>query len=323
MKHQPLPEPERWSERSGGTSIEDAVGATLRRIQDATLPSNAAVARWTRLAMATSPHRPARVAWPAIVFAAALLGGGGVVAARAVWHGVVARQSPAPVSKDGAMALAGPPSRRVRRPDPPPSAPLDEPEPPSTDETAPPPVTLPRARPPRTVPSEPAASSLGPNEGQLLASVFRDLRARGDASAALVDLDEYARRYPTGRLATEAALARAEALVALGRTDDALPILLGIQDPRAGLTRDVRVARAELLARAGRCAEAALDFDELVARGTSDAPAERALYGRAACRLRAGDEPAAQADLRSYLAAYPDGRFASAVRVALEKLERP
>ena len=45
---------------------------------------------------------------------------------------------------------------------------------------------------------------------------------------------------------------------------------------------------------------------------------ERALYGRASCRERVGQRAGARADLERYLARFPRGRFASAVRTALD-----
>ena len=160
------------------------------------------------------------------------------------------------------------------------------------------------------------------DESRLVARAFRHLRSEGDATSALAALDERDRRFGAGTLASEAALARAEALLLLGRTADALPILLALRDAPAGLTPEVRAVRAELLARAKRCGEAVADFDALLAPGGPTATRERALYGRASCRLQ-GPRPAdAAPDLDSYLAEFPGGRFAQPVRDALEKLRR-
>jgi tetratricopeptide (TPR) repeat protein len=171
------------------------------------------------------------------------------------------------------------------------------------------------------VAAAPAAAE--PDETALLASAFRQLREGGDAAGALAALDERERRFGAGVLASEATLARAEALLRLGRTADALPLLLALSDTRAGLTPEVRATRAELLARSNRCDEAAADFDMLIAAPGSTAARERALYGRAACRLQGGRPDAALPDLQRYLADYPDGRFAPAVRSALQSLRRP
>jgi len=85
----------------------------------------------------------------------------------------------------------------------------------------------------------------------------------------------------------------------------------------------VRAARAELLSRVRRCAEAVADFDVLLAPGAPASTRERALYGRASCRLQAAANADAAADLEAYAREYPHGRFAAAVRDALEKLRRP
>jgi hypothetical protein len=87
------------------------------------------------------------------------------------------------------------------------------------------------------------------DESRLVARAFRQLRNEGDATSALAALDERERRFGPGTLASEAGLARAEALLLLGRTADALPILLALRDAPAGLTPEVRAVRAELLAR--------------------------------------------------------------------------
>jgi predicted Zn-dependent protease len=161
------------------------------------------------------------------------------------------------------------------------------------------------------------------DEAQLLARAFRHLRGDGDASAALASLDERDRRFGAGPLGAEAALARAEALLLLGRATEALPVLLAIRGERAGQTPAARATRAELLARANRCGEAEADFTALLATGAPAVTRERALYARASCRLRGGQPSAAIPDLQGYLTEYPEGRFAPAVREALAKLRRP
>ena len=85
----------------------------------------------------------------------------------------------------------------------------------------------------------------------------------------------------------------------------------------------MRVTRAELLARAHRCAEATADFDQLLAPGAAPAVRERALYGRASCELQGVHPAEAIPDLDSYLAEFPDGRFAPTVRAAMERMRRP
>jgi TolA-binding protein len=166
-----------------------------------------------------------------------------------------------------------------------------------------------------------AAASRG--ESEVLARAFRALRAQHDPEAALAALDEYRRRFPTGGLRGEAALARLESLLATGRKQAALALVSGAEADGIELTRDMRLARAELLSEAGRCREALNDFDRLVGGGAAAArPNERALYGRATCRLRAGDQSGARQDLERYLAAYPQGRFHAEAALALASIAK-
>lgn len=328
MKANLMPEPERWSDRAGAqgaASAEDVVGASFRQIRATTEPTDAAAQRWARQAMKAAPRSTTSRVW-SFAIASLILTGGGAVAA-GVWRAAVTRpHAPAPV--DEPLPAAGKPRHVGARHEAPPAPEvLPDPEvaaeaPPAPAPPALPPslkaarVPVPDLRPLVEPPPVPAADA--PDEARLVARAFRHLRSEGDAKAALAALDERDHLFGAGALATEAALARAEALLLLGRTDDALPILVGL---RTGLTRDVRVARAELLAKAKRCSEAMADFD--VALGGAPVTRERALYGRASCRLQTARPDGAEADLNDYLREYPQGRFAPAVREALEKLRRP
>jgi hypothetical protein len=337
MKAVLLPEPERWSERAtghAGTSAEDVIGASLRQIRTATEPTDVAALRWARRAMVTPPRAAGGRIW-SIAIAAAILAGGGAVAARVALRAAAPKQSAPPSVGEPEPArrrtharahvppVTAPPVDVL--PDPAVVAPPESPQapvpplPPSLKTIhAPPPARLPRA------PTEPPpiARADAPEEARLVARAFRHLRSEGDAAAALADLEERERHFGSGTLATEAALARAEALLLLGRTDEALPILVGLRDPRSGLTPEVRAARAELLAKAKRCAEAITDFDALLAPGAPPSTRERALYGRASCRVQDGRTADAISDLESYVQQYPQGRFAPAVREALAALHR-
>jgi len=80
-------------------------------------------------------------------------------------------------------------------------------------------------------------------------------RALGDRQAALNVLDEYRRKYPSGALRREAALARVDHLLALGSPDAALAATLeardSVPDQRVRLNR----VAGELLVQLGRCDE--------------------------------------------------------------------
>jgi TolA-binding protein len=116
-------------------------------------------------------------------------------------------------------------------------------------------------------------------------TLFREalsLRAARDSRGAIAALDRYARLYPHGSYAAE-----------------------------------VVVLRGELAADAGDCAAATIDFNRTLAAPGSPGLEERALYGRAACRLRDGDRVAARADFERYLERFPRGKFAAHARAAL------
>jgi hypothetical protein len=186
---------------------------------------------------------------------------------------------------------------------------------------------------PRFEPAEPSApsdvtppafSSVGQSpsalaeESRLVTAALRKLRQDDDGRGALAILDEHDARFAAGDLAPEAALARIEALIKIRRNADALALLDRMAPPPLGTGRGLLIARAELRAAGKRCASAFGDFD-LLLRGdpTVDSITERAWWGRASCRAAGGDALGARADLRSYLAHFPSGRFAIKARAAL------
>lgn len=324
-----LPEPERWSERvTRGAAAETAAGAAFRRLRQATEPPDEALARLA--ARLDAPPRASghRLAWRLAVAAALLLAMGGTVgAALHRWrraHSATVEGTPA--NRSLAAATDGAHGRHARR------APMVAPEAETTEEAASVVAPAPPGPPPTEAPAgqlAAAAKSPGPHargasgrgaplpeigEAAALAGAFRELRSGGDATAALRSLDEYDRRFPAGALRTEARIARVEALIALDRRRDALPLLEAIEDGGGALTRNVRITRGELRAEAGRCPEALRDFDAVLAVSERDAAGARALYGRASCRSQAGDVARAREDLARYLALHPDGAFAAAAR---------
>ena len=154
-------------------------------------------------------------------------------------------------------------------------------------------------------------------EQSLLGQAMRTLREGHDARTALALLAQHAERFPGGALTSEATMLRIEALLALGRRDEALSALDTV--PLASLpNRDEQlVVRGELRAAKQRWRDAEQDFDETLRQ--RDLPAatakarniqERALWGRAAARSRLGNQNGARADLGLYLLHFPGGRFA-------------
>src|SRR5206468_10593621 len=134
----------------------------------------------------------------------------------------------------------------------------------------------------------------------LLAQALSLLRQKTDPRAALAALDRYAQRFPHGVLEDEALRTRIEATMALPDPRAALALLDAKDTFRGAPGADLLIARAELRANAGRCADAVGDF----ARALGGTPArdvqERALFGEAVCLLRLGQDERAQRDLATY-----------------------
>ena len=152
-----------------------------------------------------------------------------------------------------------------------------------------------------------------------MALAITKLRQDGDAEQALILLDQYRNEFgPASALGPEANNTRIEALLRLRRHAQALVLLDTMTPATTGVGRELLVARAELRADKGRRSAALHDFDRLLsAGGKADGVTERALYGRANCRMKNGDGAGARRDLETYLAIFPDGRFAREARAAL------
>ena len=146
----------------------------------------------------------------------------------------------------------------------------------------------------------------------MLGQALRSLRNDHDPVAALDILARHAALFPHSPLASERSVLEVEALLALGRRDEALARLDGMSLDNTPRSAERHVVRGELRARAQRWREAAADFDQAMASGRgTPAWQERALWGRAVARTHAGDQAGARADLQFYLQRYPTGRFAS------------
>lgn len=176
-------------------------------------------------------------------------------------------------------------------------------------------TAVPLAVPPAS-PVSPQPSSIA-LEQALLGDALKLLRDGRDPHAALALLTQHAERFPRGALASEAEMVRIEALLRVGRRDDALS-LLDTAPIESLPNRDERlVVRGELRAACGRWQEAKRDFDEMLGgRGLPASNAklralqERALWGRASARSRLGDKEGARSDIELCLHQFPDGQFA-------------
>lgn len=188
---------------------------------------------------------------------------------------------------------------------------------PRAEPAAEPALAEPEARPSSAVFAPPAASQssqLG-LEAASLEGALTALRGGGTARAtqALQKLDQHLREFPHGALELEARVARVDALLVLGRRNDARRELSTLPIERVGRKHELRLIRAEL--RADQDCSAALgDFQVLVDQALPAAFAERALFGRGACLLRLGDKTGAERDFARYLERFPNGRFAEQIR---------
>lgn len=164
----------------------------------------------------------------------------------------------------------------------------------------------------------PPASSAGSRLGQEAASLEAALsalkaRGKGNASRALLELDQHLQKFPGGTLELEARVARVDALLVLGRRQEARRELSSLPIERVGRKNELRLIRAELRAD-DDCRAALSDFQVLVDQSLPSAWAERALFGRGACLLKLGDQAAAYRDFDRYLERFPSGRFAEQIR---------
>jgi hypothetical protein len=131
-------------------------------------------------------------------------------------------------------------------------------------------------------------------------------------------LEEYSTRGPRGTLATEGQVARADALLLLGRRGEALSVMDGLDASGGALEARLRLSRAELRLEAQRCQDAHSDFTTIVTLG-DEAIAGRALYGRATARACLEDREGARRDLTEYLERFPSGPLAARAREALSR----
>ena len=170
----------------------------------------------------------------------------------------------------------------------------------------------PVARVARASHGAPAAGPASLDGQAMIAQAMRSLRNDRDPEAALEILTQHAALFPQSPLNSERSVLEVEALLTLGRRDEALLRLDGMSLDDTPRSTERHVVRGELRARAQRWKEAAADFDQALAYGQgSQALQERALWGRAATRTHTGDQEGARADLEIYLRLYPTGRFAS------------
>jgi len=214
------------------------------------------------------------------------------------------------VPSEGAPPDLAPVPPRPVQVDVPPRASLPPPMPPPFAATVAAPVT---ATAPRPTPTAAPAQAPQPSAEVLaLDRAIGLLRRDHDGAAALSALDAYLARYPRGLLNREARFARVDALLLLGRSDQALSSLETLPLDRGRRSTELQVIRAEL--RSSRnCAGAELDFSAALGQSPGAGLMERILYGRGVCRAKLGNASGARSDFERYLDRFPAGVHATSV----------
>jgi hypothetical protein len=335
---------ERWMAQAPGSSDEAQAGSLLRAAAAAKPFGAREISEVGARLRGKERFRPRPLAWQLAIAAALVLFGSAlsasvsrvlhITSARAPEQSVTAPTSlPARHASRGAARAASPTPAPATIPEPAPvAAPVtDRPVVPRVVRSVatreePRPETPAMDRPASLIEPEPApppvpgVSALA-KESRLLARALAELRQDGDADQALALLEEHRKEFGAhAALAPEANATRIEALLRLGRHTQALALLDAMALATTGVGREMLVARAELRADKGRRTAALHDFDLLLLTGgKADSVTERALYGRATCRAKLGDGAGARRDLETYLATFPEGRFAHEARAALER----
>jgi TolA-binding protein len=174
---------------------------------------------------------------------------------------------------------------------------------------------------PEQKPTETARMADPSDEIHAFDSAVGLLRRDHNAAAALPALDAYLSRYPRGVLNHEARLARIDALLMLGRSQEALAALDALPLDNRRRSTELQVVRGELRALKD-CARAEEDFTVALAHGPDAGLLERILYDRGMCRARLENRTGAIEDLRRYLERFPNGTHAGVVRRWLDTINK-
>lgn len=315
---------ERWTERAS-TPAEERAAEALRALRAEPALGEPDLARiQNRMTQALRPlRRHARWRWQPALVSLAVLSVAGIAAATI---GAVVVQVRKRVIEPLPAEVREKPRRSKGRG---PTIVRTTPEAPPVEEVAEPPIPEPAPAPkkesrvpaPRPVEEPPKAPAAAPSDGQevrLFAAAMRAWRA-GDARGALAGVEDYQNLYPDGQFMHEALVVKVGALQALGRSTEALAFLRYLSLDRLPRSAELHVIRGELAAKAGLCEEAVIDFDLVLKREPRGPVGARALYARASCRARLGDDGGAESDLRLYLLRHPVGAHVSEVRRALSR----
>jgi hypothetical protein len=182
-------------------------------------------------------------------------------------------------------------------------------------------VPLPAVAPPAPAPTVQAAPSPASDEIQVLDRALVLLRRDRNATAALAALEVYFGRFPHGLLNREAQLARVDALLLLGRSEDVLAALELLPLDHGRRSTELQIIRGELRARSD-CARAEADFSAALSHSPDARLLERILYGRGGCRIKLGNRHGAASDLQRYLERFSTGAHADWARAWLSTWAR-
>ncbi len=310
-----IPEPQRLLEvalTEHSAAAEEHAATLLRGLAEPAVLSPQLLLRIQARVVGGAPRRVGTLRIQVLLAAAFLMAASGVVFAAQGWWQAARRSQPI-LMPNGAN------ERRSTDP-----APLTLPAPgPALEATPATPLPARVAVAPETQekPKTSAHSAVDPvatlHESRLLSEALVELRRDKAPRLALTMLDQYSDRFPNGSLALEAMRARAEALIALGRRVEALRVLDDLSP--AALGRSMLLVRGELRAELNRCSDALGDLSSALSQNPHDGVDERALFGRAVCRGRAGDPAGERSDLSLYALRFPQGRFQVQVARALQK----
>jgi hypothetical protein len=166
------------------------------------------------------------------------------------------------------------------------------------------------------------APALVPEHGMVAAPLVVDAehqsfaaalaRVRPAPSEALAMLDAHLQRWPNGALSEDAQRVRVAVLMKLDRKSDALATLDRMSSP----VPELRIVRAELRSDVGRTDEAVADFGAVLV-SDDERFAQRALFGRAMARQRAGQRARMTEDLERFLLLFPQGELSDRARLEL------
>ena len=314
-----------WPREAGPRDAnEQGAGQARRRALRAARPKSAAessaIAPSPVVEPVPAPSSPGSVAAPGAGTGVAMLAPATVSPRVAHVSHVAPARASAPGAATKGQATIGEAPRSPRKEmspvaPPPVIEPVPAPSSPVASPGAGPRVAMlaPTAASPRAVRGSPPSTLGAASNGQImLGQALRSLRNDRDPAGALDILARHAALFPSSPLASERSVLEVEALLALGRNDEALTRLDGMSLDNTPRSAERYVVRGELRARAQRWPEAGADFDRALAHGRGASPwQERALWGRAVTRTQSGDQAGARADLQLYLQIYPAGRFAS------------